>query len=62
MDEIYTPFEFFNLPDYLQRQIILEELDSESIENLCEAALLSESKKAKEFFSNFCKNSEIWRF
>jgi len=62
MDEIYTPFEFFNLPYYLQRQIILEELDSESIENLCEAALLSESKKAKEFFSNFCKNSEIWRF
>lgn len=53
MDKIYTPFEFFNLPDYLQRKIILEGLDSDSIENLCKAAQKSKSKKAKKILFQF---------
>ena len=60
-ETVYTPFEFFNLPDYLQRKIIVEELNAESIKNLCEAAYKSKSEQAKEFFFNFCKNSEVWR-
>jgi len=60
-ETVYTPMEFFDLPDYLQRKILIEELDLESIENLCEAAGLSRSETASRFFSGICKNPEVWR-
>lgn len=60
-ETVYEPFEFFKLPYDLQRKIILEDLDSDSIENLCEAANNSTLGIAREFYFNFCKNSEIWR-
>ena len=60
-ETIYEPFEFFKLPYYLQRKIILEDLDSDSIENLCKAANNSTSEIAREFNSKICNNSEIWR-
>lgn len=59
-ETMYTPFEFFNLPDYLQRKIMIEELDFDSINNLCEAASWSKSEQAI-LFSQLCADSEVWR-
>ena len=46
-EPIITPFEFFNLPDYLQRRILIEELSLESINNLCKGAQIM-SKEFKQ--------------
>ena len=62
MDEtVYTPFEFFNLPYYLQRRILIEDLDFRSIENLCDAANEIENAKAKEFLKELCGSVEVWK-
>ena len=53
-ETVYTPSEFFNLPDYRQREI-MKELDLDSIENLCFAAYKSKSEKAQRFFSSYCE-------
>jgi len=60
-ETVYEPFEFFKLPYYLQKKIILEDLDSDSIENLCTTVNNSTSEIAREFNSKICNNSEIWR-
>ena len=62
-ETVYTPGDFFNLPDYLQRKILLEDLDLESIENLCNAVGEEERKVsgATKFFQNFCGNVQFWR-
>lgn len=59
-ETVYTPFEFFNLPDLVQRKIMIEELDFESIKNLCEAASRSKSEQAI-LFNQLCADSEVWR-
>ena len=46
-EPVYTPFEFFNLPNYLQRKILIEELDLRSINNLCKGAQIM-SKEFKQ--------------
>ena len=62
-ETVYTPGDFFNLPYYLQRKILLENLDLESIENLCSAVGEEERKRsgATEFFQDFCGNVQFWR-
>lgn len=60
---MYTPVEFFNLPDYLQRKILLEDLDYESIRNLCIAVKQEEKRSANaaKFSRDFCTNFRFWR-
>jgi len=62
-ETVYAPVEFFNLPDYLQRKILIEELDYESIENLCEAVEQEEDRnpRATRFFQDFCMNAQFWK-
>lgn len=58
MEEEITPFQFFRLDEYLQRKIMIEDLDYESIQNLCDAAKEMEQKR---FLDNICENAEVWR-
>ena len=60
-ETVYTPFQFFDLPDYLQRRILIEDLNLQSIENLCEAADKYTELKAKVFKRNLCENDGMWR-
>jgi len=62
-ETVYTPKDFFDLPDYLQRKILIEELDFESIRNLC-IAVKQEKKRsanAAKFSRDFCENFRFWR-
>ena len=60
-EPVYTPFEFFNLPDYLQRKIMIEELDFESVQNLCDATNEIENAKVKNFFERLCGSAGVWK-
>ena len=53
------PFQFFELPYDLQRQIMIEELSLESVKNLCAAA--ATSKQFQSFLQDICNNVEVWR-
>ena len=63
MEEVYTPTDFFNLPDYLQRKILIEDLDLQSIGNLCDAVSIEKDKNpgAVKFFQDFCENVQFWQ-
>jgi len=60
-DTVVTPGQFFLLPDYLQRKIMIEELSDESINNLCTAAKGSNQEAPRLFYENICRNAEVWR-
>ena len=54
------PFEFFALDIQVQKDLMLDHLDYESIQNLCAAAQKSNDPGAVSFFKGLCDDDGFW--
>ena len=60
-DIVLYPFEFFELDINVQYDLMLNQLDFVSMNNLCEAARLSKKVEAVQFFRVLCADEGFWK-